>query len=101
MESATLRCSLMVSHNGLTRAKWLPSTLREESTKADLAARHGVHPNQIYGWKGRVIENAAKLFAGEGSEAAEGQREGEVTELCAKIGQLTVEWDFLAKRSGR
>jgi transposase len=48
-----------------------------------------------------VIENAAKLFAGEGSEAAEGRREGEVTELYAKIGQLTVERDFLAKRSGR
>jgi transposase len=33
--------------------------------------------------------------------AAEGRREGEMTELYAKIGQLTVERDFLAKRSGR
>jgi transposase len=83
------------------KAKIALEAVREDATMAELAARHGVHPNQIYNWKKQLIDHAEQLFSGGSTVAAEGRREGELTELYAKIGQLTVERDFLSKRSGR
>ena len=55
----------------------------------------------IYAWKKQLQEQAARAFdAGVGRDAEE-VREREIEKLHAKIGQLTVERDFLAKRSGR
>ena len=58
---------------------------------------------QIYAWKKLILDNAASLFA-RGAAVADGgeeEREREQAKLYAKIGQLTIERDFLAKRPGR
>ena len=54
-------------------------------------------------WKKQVLDNVASLFARGAGAVGEGdeEREREAAKLYAKIGQLTVERDFLARRPGR
>jgi transposase len=82
------------------KAKIALEALREDTSVADLAVRHQVHPNQIYAWKKQLQDQAARAFEN-GGEDAETKARRKIDELHAKIGELTVERDFLSGRSGR
>ena len=86
------------NHSPEFKAKVALAAARGDKTTSELASKYNIHPSQITQWKQELIENAASLFAG---KSAKKDGSEEVDKLHAKIGQLTMENDFLAKVLGR
>ena len=82
------------------KAKVALEAIRGERTISELATKHQLHPNQITQWKRQAIDKLARVFDDKASDV-QASRDAEVTKLHAKIGQLVVERDFLAKAFDR
>ena len=83
------------NHSPAFKAKVAFAALKGEKTLAHLASEYDVHVNQIQTWRNLLKENMSSLFD-TGIEQRKDQ-DAEVKSLQAKIGQLTMENDFLAK----
>jgi len=75
--------------------------LREEKTIAQIAAEYQIHPNVLHRWKADALENLHTIFSKETNEADKlrKQHEAEKDELVKQIGQLTIEVNWLKKKS--
>ena len=81
------------NHTPAFKAQVALAAIKGDRTLAELAEQFDVHPNQITSWKAQLESGAAEVFgAGSGTAA---QPEIDVKVLHAKIGELTLENDFL------
>jgi len=81
------------NHTTAFKAKVALDALKGELTQSELASKYDLHQNQITEWKKLLLDNADQLF-GQHKKIAE-DTDSTIKDLHAKIGQLTMERDFL------
>ena len=89
-------------HTAAFKAQVVQQVLREDKTLAQIAAEHGVHPNQISQWKATALQGLPTIFErGESAQAAEKAAHDKQTEkLYEQIGRLTTQLAWIKKKSG-
>ena len=88
------------NHSPAFKAKVAMAALKGEKTLAELAQLHDVHATQITAWNAQLVEGATRLF-GAGSTGKSSEPEVDLKTLHAKIGELTLENDFLSAALGK
>ena len=82
------------NHTPAFKAKVALAAVKGDKTLAELAQQFDVHPNQITQWKTQLLEGVTAVF---GSDARVDPKTAvDVKTLHAKIGELTLENDFLS-----
>ena len=87
------------NHSPEFKSKVALAAIKGDKTLIELAQQYGINSNLIVKWKKQPIDNSNEIFASGKGLAPD--RESEIQSLQAKIGQLTMENDFLSKALGR
>jgi transposase len=82
------------NHTAIFKAKVALAAIKGEKTLSELSEQFDIHANQITQWKGQLLEGAVGVFGGE-AKAETTVTAIDLKSLHAKIGQLTLENDFL------
>jgi transposase len=80
------------NHSAAFKAKLALEAVKGDKTVAEIAQKHDVHPNQVTEWRRQLLERAVDVFGGTPVPA---EPAVDLKALHAKIGQLTLENDFL------
>ena len=90
------------THTAAFKVQVVQQVLREDKTLAQIAAEHGIHPNQISQWKATALQGLPTIFErGAGAQAAEcAEREKQTEKLYEQIGRLTTQLAWIKKKSG-
>lgn len=89
------------SYSPAFKAQIVRELLKEEKSVTQLAAEHGLHPNQLYRWREIALAGLPSLFARETAQeqaAKETAHEQHLQELYAEIGKLTTQLTWLKKK---
>jgi transposase len=86
------------THSAAFKVKVALAAIKGEKTLAELAKQFDVHPNQITAWKTQLLEGATAVFGGDRGAA---EPAVDLKELHAKIGELTLQNDFLSGALGK
>ncbi len=81
------------------KAKVALAAIKGEFTLAELSEKYDVHQNQIQDWKKQLLDQASSVFGS--SQERKKADASQLKDLHAKIGELALENDFLAKALGR
>jgi len=84
------------------KAEVVLELLKEAKSVAQIASEYHVHPNQVYEWKATVLKGLASLFSSDhkGESALKASYERRLQDLYIEIGRLTVQVNWLKKKSG-
>jgi transposase-like protein len=86
------------------KAQLVREILQEQKSVAQLAAEHGIHPNQLYQWRDLAIQTLPALFSDQSTKEQAQREEAHlklVHDLYAQIGKLTTQLEWLKKKAGQ
>ena len=83
------------------KTKIVLEVLKETQTLTEIAAKYEIQPNQLTRWKSEFLKNASRAFSNgvDETEKIKQEHETQIDELHRQIGQLTVERNWLKKKS--
>lgn len=91
--------STRTRHSAERKAEIAVAALSKLNTIADIASQNKIHPTQVTKWKNQLVQSAPNVFSTARDDHSK-EQDALVENLYKQIGQLTVQVDWLKKKSG-